>query len=503
MIADGKTEGGARVRAALGRWARPKAPGAVVRVSATAVEYGGDGRTVTAEAVLDGLKRAGERQEFAPFAQILLLPIAVVASGAVLFTRAPGPAVALFVVIGVALTVATYVVIKAHDTERCSFHLHYELDDVTARRFSDLQHGFFVFASCGAVWHLATSRAGADAGMPRQADGTRYRVHPIFSAPPRVRCNIQVATLQAGSKTLYLFPDRMLVYGRAGVSAIEYDEVAIETSKREFVETSEPPNDATIVGTTWRYVDRDGGPDPRHRNNYRIPIALYGEVRLLAPSHLDARYQSSRPDGPLELARAFSAYVGREEPEAPGPDPEPETTESSAPAGSSDPLADEVLITAVREGFASAHMIAQQLNLELTRAAAILDDLADDGFLERNDRGLPRIVRNSARRYVDMLLRATRRRTEQDAGRASGRGHDAGSGRKRSRPARRGSSRPAHEVLGVRLDATSEEIAGAYRNLANLYHPDRVAGLGPELQDLAETRMKEINAAYRELRGRS
>jgi curved DNA-binding protein CbpA len=32
--------------------------------------------------------------------------------------------------------------------------------------------------------------------------------------------------------------------------------------------------------------------------------------------------------------------------------------------------------------------------------------------------------------------------------------------------------------------------------MAQMYHPDKTAGLGPELQSLAEERMKEINAAH-------
>lgn len=50
-------------------------------------------------------------------------------------------------------------------------------------------------------------------------------------------------------------------------------------------------------------------------------------------------------------------------------------------------------------------------------------------------------------------------------------------------------------------DAPKEEILAAYRKMARLYHPDRVEGLGPEFKELAERRMKEINAAYRELAG--
>jgi curved DNA-binding protein CbpA len=35
-----------------------------------------------------------------------------------------------------------------------------------------------------------------------------------------------------------------------------------------------------------------------------------------------------------------------------------------------------------------------------------------------------------------------------------------------------------------------------------MYHPDRVAGMGSEARKYSEERMKELNAAYSELRRR-
>ena len=58
------------------------------------------------------------------------------------------------------------------------------------------------------------------------------------------------------------------------------------------------------------------------------------------------------------------------------------------------------------------------------------------------------------------------------------------------------SSRQWHEVLGTSPSATLEEIKAAYRQKISLYHPDRVAGLGEELRELAEVHAKDINAAY-------
>ncbi len=75
-----------------------------------------------------------------------------------------------------------------------------------------------------------------------------------------------------------------------------------------------------------------------------------------------------------------------------------------------------------------------------------------------------------------------------------------GSDRTAEPPGSTSNAAPApHEILGVAADAGPAEIKAAYRKLANQYHPDKVAHLGGEFQNLAESRFKEIQAAYREL----
>ena len=55
-----------------------------------------------------------------------------------------------------------------------------------------------------------------------------------------------------------------------------------------------------------------------------------------------------------------------------------------------------------------------------------------------------------------------------------------------------------YKVLGVTPDATDDEIKKAYRNLARKYHPDKYRD--SDLADLASEKMKEVNAAYEEIK---
>jgi curved DNA-binding protein CbpA len=54
-----------------------------------------------------------------------------------------------------------------------------------------------------------------------------------------------------------------------------------------------------------------------------------------------------------------------------------------------------------------------------------------------------------------------------------------------------------YKVLGVQPSATDEEIKDAYRALVKKYHPDKFAD--SDLAELANEKMKEVNAAYDEI----
>ena len=54
--------------------------------------------------------------------------------------------------------------------------------------------------------------------------------------------------------------------------------------------------------------------------------------------------------------------------------------------------------------------------------------------------------------------------------------------------------RDPYSVLGVKPDASDQEIKKAYRELARKYHPDNY--VDNPLADLAEEKMKEVNEAY-------
>jgi DnaJ-class molecular chaperone len=69
-----------------------------------------------------------------------------------------------------------------------------------------------------------------------------------------------------------------------------------------------------------------------------------------------------------------------------------------------------------------------------------------------------------------------------------------------TREKRAGKVAATRRVLGVSEDASMSEITAVYKRMARNYHPDKVLELPTEVRELSERRMKEINAAYNELK---
>jgi DnaJ like chaperone protein len=75
-------------------------------------------------------------------------------------------------------------------------------------------------------------------------------------------------------------------------------------------------------------------------------------------------------------------------------------------------------------------------------------------------------------------------------------------GGEKAEPRKTAEPKDPYTVLGVPRGASSQEVKDAYRRLAGQYHPDKVLHLGREFRELAESRFKEIQAAYQELKSR-
>lgn len=448
--------------------------------------------------VLRELDRAFRRRELAPWVPLVGVFVVWIVIAAVMLVRGPGPFMAVTVAVSVLATWIGYHIAKGADTAAGSSLLVYSLDEEPAERFAALQLAAQKLAAAGRMWHVASEGRLLD---PRQKYGARrflrrYRIRPGLSMPARTAMNLRVPTIYGESRKYFFLPDRVLVYDDRGVRALAYDRLAARTSEVLVVEDEDVPADARVVETTWLHLDADGGPDPAVANNRRYPIVLYGSLELAGPIGASELFHGSVPAALEAFAAAIELMAfgsdGDSEEDSPGDESRDTAAEEQANDGVDDEMLEEALRFLIEAGMCDVGAIVERFGVSFGRAARIIALLELEGFV-----GPPRVdgrreVRRSATRYVELLDRVS-----------SGQNGDGRKRKARRTTVRRGRSRTLEprEILGVSENATRAEIAEAYRELAQLYHPDKVASLAPEFQDLADQRMKEINAAYTALNG--
>jgi hypothetical protein len=177
----------------------------------------------------------------------------------------------------------------------------------SAERFEALGLAFGALAGCSRIWRIPLERQEADwkrnAGVSKTVE--RKQISLGRANPSLVKSNVEFLQVPLGKETLYFTPDAILVIAGAVVAAFRYNDVEIVSRQSRFVEDSAAPSDSRVVGETWRFLNRNGGPDRRFNNNRKLPICLYGEIDFKSSSGLNERIHCSRVD----VSEGFASAV--------------------------------------------------------------------------------------------------------------------------------------------------------------------------------------------------
>jgi hypothetical protein len=119
----------------------------------------------------------------------------------------------------------------------------------------------------------------------------------------------------------------VLVVDGSNVGAVSYSHLSFATNPTTFIEAGYRPSDSEQVGTTWRFVNKSGGPDRRFANNRQIPILQYAELCFHSDSGLNETIQVSNVQSADAFAQGLSVMLQPQ----PQPQPQPAPTAQGLP----------------------------------------------------------------------------------------------------------------------------------------------------------------------------
>jgi hypothetical protein len=214
------------------------------------------------------------------------------------------------------VTIPLAILLRAKDKARRTVVAFYEVDGVPADRFQALVDSFAALQQCAAHWHVTAAGAVRTTRQFKVNAGAstllrRDRGKADLGGPPVLATNIAVPSLHARKRSVYFLPDRILVRDGRRYADMPYSNCRVTGTATRFIEDGSVPRDAERVGTTWKYVNKGGGPDRRYKSNPKLPIMRYGELSLIAQPGFSFVWQTSKAAAAPALSAALTAISGR------------------------------------------------------------------------------------------------------------------------------------------------------------------------------------------------
>lgn len=174
-------------------------------------------------------------------------------------------------------------------------YIEYEFDDVERAKWEKLSAAWRAVASSQSLQEITvTAKAKntrTNAGIENSVDTAKMAAGGKL--PWYLRTNIKPVVFKLQNCQLAIMPDRLLIFSKKKLGAVDYTEAKIDITAVGFLETGTIPTDSQMVKQVWAYANNDGSPDKRYANNRQYPVMQYGKVCISSPGGLNIQFMCS------------------------------------------------------------------------------------------------------------------------------------------------------------------------------------------------------------------
>jgi hypothetical protein len=194
----------------------------------------------------------------------------------------------------------------------CKVDIDLFLENQFKERYDSLHKAFDALSKAQIIWDV-TSQVSNDTIVTRSAANasiTRKRVQFRLGNIDIIQSSHQAFHLEnANGDDLYIYPAFVIVTkNKVELALISIGELNLAFTTMKFLEQERIASDTSVVGETWAKVNKNGQPDRRFKDNYRIPIVQYGQIDFASKSGLNESYCASNHESSRNFAEAFNDY---------------------------------------------------------------------------------------------------------------------------------------------------------------------------------------------------
>lgn len=194
----------------------------------------------------------------------------------------------------------------------CFVNIDIKTDEQIEKTFIELLESYKTLLTCQKIWDI-TSSSKIDNTATRSAASesiTRKQVKFGFGNLDIIKSKFDALHFEnANGGDLYIYPAFIaIVDSNKNFGLIDIREVEFGFISQKFLEEEGVPSDSNVIGNTWAKVNKNGSPDKRFKDNYQIPICLYGNIEIKSSTGLNEAYSLSNHDKAEQFSMTFKAY---------------------------------------------------------------------------------------------------------------------------------------------------------------------------------------------------
>jgi len=190
--------------------------------------------------------------------------------------------------------------------------MQFETSEAARKAWGHLVRCFDTLRASTRIWDITSDR-DVHRVIERSAASRNIDRKPVkldFSSSDLIHFDGRAMRFgNANGEEILIYPGMVLMPRADGAFAlIDLREVQLAFELQNFIEHEQVPSDSKLVGETWAKVNKNGSPDLRFKDNYRIPIALYGKMLFTSTGGVEEEYQFSNAEAAMAFGRAFDSY---------------------------------------------------------------------------------------------------------------------------------------------------------------------------------------------------
>jgi hypothetical protein len=198
------------------------------------------------------------------------------------------------------------------ELDMCFVPIDLNANEAVKKAYQDLVNAHHHVSASIKIWDLTSESTIDQAATRSSASKSVSRTEVLFGFKNLeiILSSYEALHLEnANGGDLFIYPGFLVILDENGnFGIIDLREVDITFKAQRFVERGEVASDAKVVDSTWYKVNKDGSPDKRYKQNFEMPICLYGELEFRSKTGLHEAYMISDCDAAQQFALSFKEY---------------------------------------------------------------------------------------------------------------------------------------------------------------------------------------------------